>query len=576
MFWRKDGVAFPVEYWSHAIKNDGVVIGAIATFVNITERKRMQAQLQQLNDELEKKVATRTAELERSRNESEQANRAKSEFLATMSHEIRTPMNGVIGMVDVLQQSSLNDTQMEMANIIHDSAFALLAIIDDILDFSKIEADKLQIESVPMSVADVVEGACGVMDHVAEKKGVELMLFTDPAIPTAVLGDPGRLRQILTNLTSNAIKFSGGQQRQGKVSVRSKLIEDGLEQRTPEQVTLEFQVTDNGIGIDEASLARLFTPFTQADSSTTRTYGGTGLGLVITRRLVNFMGGAITVQSEPGKGSVFCVRMPFKMLAEHTDINPNPDKGLPCLIVGGEGRLADDLAAYLKHEGALVEQMADLPSVKQWMVSRPPVVCIVLIDSAGDNPSLATSVLDDLRATARAHPEQKIRFVVIQRGKRREPRLQDTDLVLVDGNVLTRRALLKAVAIAAGWVKQPVWQSKSKYAAYDAKTIRAPLSREEARRQGRLILVAEDNDINQKVILQQLKLLGQTAEIARNGREALQCLQSGSFGLLLTDLHMPEMDGYELTAAIRAGEVGKSHLPIVAFTANVLKGEVER
>jgi CheY-like chemotaxis protein/HPt (histidine-containing phosphotransfer) domain-containing protein len=194
-------------------------------------------------------------------------------------------------------------------------------------------------------------------------------------------------------------------------------------------------------------------------------------------------------------------------------------------------------------------------------------LCIVLIDTAAANPTL-----DALRATARAHPEQETRFVVIRRGQRREPRMEDADIVSVDGNVLTRRALLKAVAVAAGRAKVTDWQAQSGNAIAPP----LPLSREEARGKGRLILIAEDNDINQKVIQQQLKLLGQTADIASNGREALKLWQRGDYGLLLTDLHMPEMDGYVLTAAIRAAETGKFRIPIIAFTANALKGEAAR
>jgi signal transduction histidine kinase/CheY-like chemotaxis protein/HPt (histidine-containing phosphotransfer) domain-containing protein len=533
----------------------------------IEDQKRAEDSLRHLNAELENKVLARTADLEHARLEAEQANRAKSEFLATMSHEIRTPMNGVIGMIDVLQQSDLNGSQMEMSNIVHDSAFALLAIIDDILDFSKIEADKLQIDSLPMSVADVVEGACGALDQMAEKKGVELLLFTDPGIPATVMGDRGRLRQILVNLTGNAIKFSGKQQ-SGRVSVRALLAES-----TPEQVVLELRVTDNGIGMDEETQARLFTPFSQADSSTTRNFGGTGLGLAISRKLANIMGGEITVQSEPGKGATFTVRLPFKLLAEQVDVQqPNIQvTGLPCLVVGGTDGLADDLAVYLKHSGALVERVTGLGTIKEWIMQHPPGLCIVLIDTAADNPPL-----DELRAAARAHPEHKIRFVVIRRGQRREPRLEGADLVLVDGNVLTHNALLRAVAVAAGWAKPPELKNLSN----NVKATLAPLFREEARKQGRLILVAEDNEINQKVILQQLKLLGQTADIASNGREALKLWQSGDYGILITDLHMPEMDGYELTSAIRAdetaaSETNKTRIPIIAFTANALKGEAE-
>jgi len=559
---RKDGGEYIESAWISPVRQpDGSVTHYLSINEDITQYKQAQAAIIKLNEELESKVAVRTADLERARLEAEQANRAKSDFLSAMSHEIRTPMNGVIGMVDVLQQSSLNGSQIEMTNIIHDSAFALLAIIDDILDFSKIEAGKMQIDNVPMSVADVVEAACETVSHIALKKEVELTLFTDPGIPTQVMGDPGRLRQILVNLANNAIKFSSGQPRQGKVSVHPVMADS-----TPAQVMLEFRVTDNGIGMDTATLARMFQPFAQADSSTTRIYGGTGLGLIISRHLANSMGGDITVQSEPGKGSKFCVRLPFERLPDQPDGYAQQVTGLPCLVVGSTGGMADDLAAYLSHAGALVERVPDLAPIRKWIASHPPGLCIVLIDTAAANPTL-----DELRAAARAHPEQQTRFVVIRRGQRREPRLEDADIVSVDGNVLSRRALLKAVAVAAGRIEVTDWKSRSDNV---AATI-TPLSREEARRRGRLILIAEDNDINQKVILLQLKLLGQVADIASNGREAIELWKRGDYGMLLTDLHMPEMDGYALTAAIRAAENGKARIPIIAFTANVLKGEPE-
>ncbi len=519
-------------------------------------------------------------DLRQARIDAEQASRAKSAFLAAMSHEIRTPMNGVIGMIDVLRQTSLSGYQMEMANLIRDSAYALLSIIEDILDFSKIEAGKLEIEKIPMRLASVVENACGMLAHLALTKGVELTLFIDPVIPENVLGDPLRLRQVLVNIINNAIKFSSKQEKQGKVSVRVLLTESN-----PDQAVVTFQITDNGIGMDKETQDKLFKSFSQGDPSTTRRFGGTGLGLAISHHLAELMDAEIAVQSEPQEGSSFIIQMPFKPLPAITVTDSKIDdlSGLTCLILGDDNGMGDDLAIYLKSAGAIVEQVSDLNTVSQRIQSLAPGLWLVVIDAGQQTPSI-----EELRAafsdrsnaikgkakmeTGALQPDIEPRFIVIKRGRRRQARIEDIDIVTLDGDVMYRQSLLRAMAIAAGRAEASV---ESEPPNNLLKSEPAPVSREEALQQGRLILVAEDNDINQKVIRQQLNLLGYAGDIANDGREALKRFQNCDYALLLTDLHMPEMDGFELTKAIRSEETGKKHIPIVALTANALKGERE-
>jgi len=508
-------------------------------------------------------------ELELARNAADAASQAKSAFLAAMSHEIRTPMNGVIGMIEVLERSSLMGEQVEMVELIRDSAFSLLTIIDDILDFSKIEAKGLEIECVPCSVAEVVDKVCTMLNRLAAKRDVDLTLFTDPAIPEMLLGDGLRLRQVLTNLVNNAIKFSGGLGRRGHVSVRALLVA-----RTTQTVTLEIAVSDNGIGMDDETIGRLFNAFTQADASTTRRFGGTGLGLVIARNLVQLMGGNIAVNSVPGAGSVFTVRLSLGCLPAQSDSGAtNPPVGqlaaLRCLVIDDGQGIAGNLATYLTAAGAVVERAGGLADAREYAsrVAGEETGHAVWVVDSGDAPP----ELDELRAIAHDAGQGAPHFVAVGRGRRRKPRLFAADLVQVDANALTRAIFVRAVGMAAGRWSGDVEATISPDAA-----VRVALpSRDEALRQGRLILVAEDNATNQKVIQRQLALLGHVADMAGDGAAALRRVASGDYGLLLTDLHMPVMDGYQLTLAVRADETGQRRLPIIALTANAIKGEAE-
>lgn len=548
----RNGQEYPIADSCAPIRDrDANVVGAVLVFRDVTEEYAVQAKL------LEKNIALENATLA-----AEKANLAKSEFLATMSHEIRTPMNGVIGMIDVLQQSSLNGPQMEMTNIIHDSAFALLTVINDILDFSKIEANKLDIESIPMSVSAVVESACENLSQMALKRNVELTLFVDPMIPATVLGDPGRLRQVLINLANNAIKFSLGQNRLGRVSIRVVLNE-----RKDTGLVLTFHVVDNGIGMDASTRAKLFTAFIQADTSTTRKFGGTGLGLAISGQLIDLMGGEISVHSALGQGSTFSVQLTFLYddSSENAPQDLNSLVDLPCLVFYESDGIAEDLATYLRHDKANVTSTTVLATAHEWLATHHHCVCIL-----ADCPEMDVR-LAELRTSSFEQPQSGRNFLAIGHGQRRRPRSEAPDLVRVDSSLLTRKSLLNAVAIAAGRATAPMQENLS----IEAKPVNAPITREEARQQGSLILVAEDNEYNQKVILQQLLLLGRTADIANNGVEAFERWQTGAYAILITDLHMPLMDGYELTAAIRAAENGSSRIPIIAFTANALKGEAD-
>ncbi|SEN30438.1 ATP-binding protein [Nitrosomonas marina] len=503
------------------------------------------------------------SDVEAARDKAEAASRAKSEFLAAMSHEIRTPMNGVIGMLEVLIQSSLRPDQIEIVELVSDSANSLLGIINDILDFSKIEAGKLQITNELFSIEKETEKVCALLDRMADQKNVELLFFVEPEIPDQLQGDALRIRQILYNLVNNAIKFSSKVTRKGRVLVHVRLESSALG-----KVWLKCEVHDNGIGMSKAVMSRLFAAFEQGESSTTRRFGGTGLGLAISRQLAHMMGGTITVHSKLDEGSTFTVRLPLTQLLCFNQNESTPLANLSCLTIGSEDGFISFIARHLSHAGANVQHTKYIDYIKVNEENLTEKPWIWLFD-AKENFSLEL-----IRSITNQYSQQNVRIVVIGRGRRRKPRYVGDNIFLIDANVLTRHTLLSTVALAADLTLDEMLSSEKESCQSNTEKIDP----------GNIlcldnpILVAEDNDVNQKVIQRQLALLGVKADLANDGREALRLWKTNEYALVLTDVHMPNLDGYQLTAAIRAEEA-KTNLtrtPIIALTANVLRGEAEQ
>ncbi len=523
---------------------------------------RRDAELRYFNRTLQKQVRERTAELEDAKVAAENASRAKSEFLANMSHEIRTPLNALFGMIHLIQRTQLNATQAKYAALAQSSAQSLLQLINDVLDFSKIEAGKMELEAAEFDLQLLFEESVQMLSKFASSKGLELLCWIDPRIHSRFVGDPQKLRQILTNLLNNAIKFTA----EGEVRARLEIEDDNQD-----QTTVRILVEDTGVGIPEERRDRLFKEFSQVDSSTTRRFGGTGLGLAICRKFVDLMGGEIDVESTPGEGSTFWFRVSLKKSSGRTKWHPL--KRSSALVVCPSDSLREYVEKYMVAWGFRVRASSsceDAIAAFRNATREREGFELVLLDLP---PDAIREVVTALDISVGEEGRENVRLLALSQGGSDET----TD-------ELARLGVREVVA-------KPVQPSTL----YDAiagllptrdegavESLRPPRGAQGESIKGR-VLVAEDQEVNQLFVTEVLVADGWEYEVAANGRLAFEAVTSRPFDVVLMDCQMPEMDGFEATRKIREAEargdlarVSGDRLPIVALTANAVKGDREK
>jgi len=546
-----DGSSRWVEVTATNQLHDPTIGAIVANYRDITARKEGEI------------------ELRRAMEAAEAAHRVKAEFLANMSHEIRTPLNGILGFSELLLDTPLTVEQREYVETVTMSGNTLLHVIGDILDFSKLEAGKLTLETFDFDLAATVEEVGALLATQAQAKGIELITAVAPDLPTALRGDPFRLRQVLTNLIGNAVKFT----EQGEVVVHTRLAEEAVD-----AVVIAFAVTDTGIGLTPEERGRLFHSFSQADGSTTRKYGGTGLGLVITKQLVEMMGGTIGVESEPGKGSTFRFTTRFARQAaasvgadrSHADL-----RGKRVLIVDDNATnrrlLHEQVVAWGMRNGSAADGPKALTLLRA-AATRGEAYDLAILDMqmpGMDGLALAHAITADPALAA-------IRLVMLtsigRSGVAEEAR--EAGIAACLTKPVRQSALYDCLATVIAETPPPTGES---VAVAEATIARAQTAIASADRDpAALVLLVEDNAVNQRVAARMVENLGYRVEIAGNGQAALAALAARAHAAVLMDCQMPVMDGYEATAALRQREGDARHTPIIAMTANAMQGDRER